>query len=133
MIDLPVWRLYALRAGYLLFVLGLGPVIWPGLIHHEKPWALPVTVVRSMLGAMSLVAILGLRYPLKMVPLLFFELTWKAIWLIVIALPLWSAHQLDAAGVEIAEECYVAVIFVIVIPWRYVFATYVMAPGDRWR
>jgi len=25
--------------------------------------------------------------------------------------------------------CFIAVIFVIVIPWRYVFANYVMKPG----
>jgi hypothetical protein len=36
--------------------------------------------------------------------------------------PLWSAHQMDAGTLEVAYECFIAVIFVIVIPWRYVFA-----------
>jgi hypothetical protein len=29
--------------------------------------------------------------------------------------------------------CVWAVIFPIIIPWRYVFANFVQAPSDRWR
>lgn len=126
-------RLYALRAGYLLLVVGLGMVIWPGIIHHEKPWTLMQGVVHCMLAAMSALAILGLRYPLQMLPLLFFEVVWKLLWLIVVALPLWSAHQMDADTLETANDCLLVVVFLIVIPWPYVFANYVMKPGDRWR
>jgi len=126
-------RLYGLRAGYLLLVVGLGLTIWPGMIHHEKPWTLMQGVVHCMLAAMSALAVLGLRYPLRMLPLLCFELAWKSIWLIAVALPLWSAHRLDADTSETAIECLMAVIFVIVIPWPYVFSNYAMNRGDRWR
>jgi hypothetical protein len=69
-----------------------------------------------------------------MLPLLFFELVWKSIWLIVVALPLWSAHQpMDAKTSETVLACLMGVIFPIVIPWRYVFSNYVMKRGDRWR
>ena len=68
-VSLP--RLYALRAGYLLLVVGLGLTIWPGVIHHEKPWTLMQGVVHCMLAAMSALAILGLRYRCGMLPLLF--------------------------------------------------------------
>ncbi len=133
MYNMPVWRLYLLRAGYLLLVIGLGSMIWPGIIHHDKPWTLMQGVVHCMLAALSLLAILGLRYPLQMLPLLFFELAWKAIWLLVVALPLWSAHQMDPDTLETTYECFVSVVFVIVIPWDYVFANYVIKPGDAWR
>jgi hypothetical protein len=133
MTQVSVLRLYALRAGYLLLVVGLGMVIWPGIIHHEKPWTLMQGVVHCMLAAMSALAILGLRYPLQMLPLLFFEVAWKLLWLIVVALPLWSAHQMDADTLETANDCLLVVVFLIVIPWPYVFANYVMKPGDRWR
>jgi hypothetical protein len=63
-----------------------------------------------------------------MLPLLFFELTWKSIWLLRVALPLWSADQMDPRSWEIAMECVIAVIFLVVIPWGYVFEHYVQ--GD---
>jgi hypothetical protein len=131
--EVAVWRLHGLRAGYLLLVLGLGATIWPGIIHHDKPWSLMGGVVHCMLAAMSLLAVLGLRYPLKMLPLLFFELAWKAIWLVVVALPLWTARTMDADTLETANECLLVVVFLAVIPWRYVLANYVTARGDRWR
>jgi hypothetical protein len=131
--EVPVFRLYALRAGYLLLVVGLGSQIWPAMIHHAKPWDLMQGVANSMLAAMSALAVLGLRYPLRMLPLLFFELLWKTIWLIAIALPLWSAGQMDADTVATVQACLVAIVFPIVIPWRYVLENYLRKPGDRWR
>ncbi len=133
MTQVPLWRLYMLRACYLILVVGLGLTIWPGVIHHDRPWTLMQGVVHAMLAAMSVLAILGLRYPLQMLPLLFFELAWKAIWLVAVALPLWSAHQMDADTLETTKECAAVVIFVFLIPWPYVLSHYAMKPGDRWR
>lgn len=82
MTEISVLRLHALRAGYLLLVVGLGLTVWPGVIHHDRPWELMQGVVHCMLAALSALAILGLRYPLQMLPLLFFELAWKTIWLL---------------------------------------------------
>jgi hypothetical protein len=131
--EVSVVRLYALRAGYLLLVVGLGSQIWPAMIHHARPWDLMQGVANSMLAAMSALAVLGLRYPLRMLPLLFFELLWKAIWLIAIALPLWSAGQMDADTMATVQACLVAVVFPVVISWRYVWENYLKTPGDRWR
>jgi hypothetical protein len=133
MTQVSLIRLYALRASYLLIVVGLGITVWPGLIHHDKPWGLMFGVVQCVLAAVSLLALLGLRYPLQMLPLLFFELVWKSIWLLVVAVPLWSAHSMDANTAETAFACLMGVIFPIVIPWRFVIANYVAKPEDRWR
>jgi hypothetical protein len=43
---------------------------------------------------------------------LLFELIWKAIDLIAFALPLWSAHQVDAATAEGIQACLMRVIFI---------------------
>ena len=126
-------RLYALRACYLLLVIGLGLEIWPGMIHHDKPWELMQGVVHCMLAALSALAILGLRYPVAMLPLLLFELTWKAFWLVVVALPLWSSHRMDQDTLETAYECLMAVIFLPIIPWSHVFGGFVARPSERWR
>ena len=130
--DVSLFRLYLLRAGYLLLVVGLGLTVWPAILTHAKPWELMHGVVVCMLGALSALALLGLRYPLQMLPLLFFEVAWKALWLLRVALPLWTAHRMDADTAETAYECLLAVIFLAIIPWPYVFETYVRKAGDAW-
>lgn len=119
---------------YLLIVVGLGSEIWPGIIHHAKPWDLMHGVANSLLAAIALFAVVGIRYPLQMLPLLLFEQLWKSIWLIAIALPLWSAHQVDADTMETVKACLMGIVLLpIVIPWPYVLAHYVKKPGDRWK
>jgi hypothetical protein len=132
MTQISLWRLYALRLAYLILVVGLGLMIWPGIVHHDKPWELMQGVVHCMLAAISALAILGLRYPLRMLPLLFFELAWKAIWLTVVALPLWTAHRMDADTLETANDCLAVVVIAVLIPWDYVFTHYIAGRGDRW-
>jgi hypothetical protein len=68
-----------------------------------------------------------------MLPLLFFEMTWKVIWLARIALPLWASGRLDPDTAETASECLLIVVYLFLIPWRYVFETFVRAPSEPWR
>lgn len=131
--DVSTFRLYLLRATYLLLVVGLGFDIWPGILNPPAELEHMRGVVRSLLGAVSLLAVVGIRYPLQMLPLLLFELVWKSIWVIAIGLPLWSSGRLDAGTRETWNACLMGlVLFSLVIPWGYVFARYVRQPGDRW-
>jgi len=131
--SLPLWRLHVLRLGYLILGGGLVVYQWPLLFRHDKPWPLMTSVVTCMLVAMSALALLGLRYPLQLLPILLFEVTWKALWLGVVALPLWLDHQLDPAARELTGEVLWVVVIVPVIPWRYVYSNYLVRRGDRWR
>jgi hypothetical protein len=133
MTDVSLSRLYALRAGYLLIAAGLTATVWPLLISHPAQWPLMNGVVCSMLGALSVLAAFGIRYPLQMLPVLLFEFAWKSIWLFAVALPLWSANQLDARTWETVRDCLVVVVLIPIIPWRYVIAQYVTRPGDPWK
>ncbi|MBC8133035.1 MAG: hypothetical protein H7X95_08650 [Deltaproteobacteria bacterium] len=133
MSEVSTFRLYLLRAMYLLIVVGLGVTIWPGIVSPPENLPHMDSVVRSVLGAVSLLAALGIRYPLKMLPLLFFELVWKSIWLLVFGLPLWSAQRLDPTTLETLKGCLMGVVLVpLVTPWGYVFRHYLKARGDRW-
>lgn len=134
MSGISTFRLYLLRALYLLIAVGLGITIWPGILAPPENLSHMAGVVRSVLGAVSLLALLGLRYPLKMLPLLFFEFIWKSIWVLVFGLPLWLNGQLDANTQETLKECLMGIVLVaIAVPWGYVYRHYLKAPGDRWR
>ena len=129
--EVSLTRLHVLRATYLLLVIGLGAMIVPALVAH------PLTsrgVIPSLLGAVWLLAFLGLRYPLQMLPLLMFEFAWKSIWMLAYGLPQWLAGQMPPTFAEDVFAIGMGVILMpLVIPWGYVYRHYVKQPGARWR
>ncbi len=132
MTQVSLFRIYLLRALYLFMVIGLAFHVWPGILHHRLSLPLMTGVGWSMLGAVSILALVGLRYPLQLLPILFFEVIWKTIWLLTFALPLWWAGQMDAETAQSVFECVLEVIILIAMPWRYAFEHYVVRRGDRW-
>jgi hypothetical protein len=129
--EVSLARLYVLRATYLFLVVGLGALIVPVLIQHE-PTARGV--IPCLLGAVWLLAFVGLRYPLRMLPLLLFELAWKAIWLLDFGLRQWLSGQRPPTFAEDFPNILLGVILMpLVIPWGYVYRNYVRQPADRWR
>ena len=129
--DVSLVRLYVLRAMYLVLGIGGGIAFLPQLIAHE-PTARGV--IPSMLGGLWVLACFGLRYPLQMIPILLFELVWKTIWLIDYGVPQWRAGVHTAQFTEDFKAIALApVIFILIIPWGYVFRHYLKQPGAPWR
>jgi hypothetical protein len=126
-------RLYLLRAVYLLITVAQGLNIWPLILHHEKAWEANEGVVICMMGALTALTAFGLRYPLHMLPLLLWEILWKTIWLIVVAMPLWLSGQMDEATAKTAFACGLVVIVYAAVPWGYVVSHYLTRSGDPWR
>jgi hypothetical protein len=131
--EVSLVRLYTLRLCYLILAVGLGLYMWPSVIHHTPDFAVAHGIQLSLLAGLGLTAVLGLRYPVQMLPLLLFELIWKTIYLLAFALPLWSAHQVNAAAAEDIRACLMVVIFIPLIPWRYVVRHYILQRGNRWK
>jgi hypothetical protein len=129
--GIAVWRLTLLRAGYGLIAAGMGTQIIPAFLRHG-PWTLYHGVMNSMLLSLVLLSALGVRYPLKMLPLLFWEMAWKTIWLTAVALPLWRAGAMDADTTESVFDCAIVVVFYAIVPWDYVVAQFVKARSERW-
>ncbi|MEA2731997.1 MAG: hypothetical protein QOF70_6472, partial [Acetobacteraceae bacterium] len=116
---------------YLLLVIGLGGMIVPEVVSHP---VISRGVVPSLLGAVWVLAFVGLKYPLQMLPLLMFEFAWKSIWMLAYGLPQWYAGQLPATFAEDSFNIGVGVILMpFVIPWGYVYRHYVKQSGARWR
>lgn len=133
MSQVSLFRLYLLRAVYLLIGAGLLVQVWPRILWPTAGQDLMQGVVNCMLGAFCMLALLGIRYPLRMLPVLLWELAWKALWLLVVALPQWRAGTMDEDTAATAFACLVGVVVPLVLPWRYLFERYLRAPGDRWR
>jgi len=131
--ELSALRLNLLRPLYALMAVGLGLTIWPDVFHHTDALAARSGVATSLLAGLGAVAALGIRYPARMLPVLIFELTWKAIFLLAFALPLYLAHRLDAATAENAGACLIVLGFIPLMPWRYLIATYIIKRGETWR
>jgi hypothetical protein len=75
----------------------------------------------------------GLRYPMRMLPILLFEFLWKVIWVVAFGLGPWLNGELDPARQEALFNCLLGVVLVpIAVPWGHVFRHYISAAGDRW-
>ena len=128
--EVSLVRLYVIRVTCLATVIAIGLDDLPALI-----WPDPVGrgMITCILGGLWVMALIGIRYPLLMVPILLFEFVWKTIWLLRFGLPQWLAEtgspRLSADLIEIGLFPF---IFALIIPWGYVWRHYVKAPGDRW-
>jgi len=134
MAEVSTVRLYVLRFYFLLNFVGLGMSAWPAVLHPARLLGPVDGAAFSFWAAFSALAILGVRYPLQMLPLLFVQLSYKTVWLLAVALPLQSAGRWDANVAEMTRVFVGAIVAdVLVIPWGYVFANYVKKPGDSWK
>jgi hypothetical protein len=131
--ELSTRRLNVLRFGYAFMGVGLAIVKWPLLIQDASSLPVMEGVVTCLLTAMSILAFLGLRYPIRMLPILLFEVAWKVIWIATVAIPHLIANDMNAATSEVLFSCSFVVIIITVIPWGYVWRRYVMTSGDEWR
>ena len=132
--ELPLYRLYVLRAAYVLVGLGQGAHTWPAILHRAQPWDFWHGVAMSFFGALTLLCFLGVRYPVRMLPLLMFEFAWKTIWVLAAWLPPYLGHTVDPDVGDSFVSIFSGVVIVpLMLPWGYVWKHYVLAPADRWR
>jgi hypothetical protein len=120
-------NIYLLRLLFLLVVVFVGYDSWSSLLTHQGAWDHVRAAAVCMWGAFALLSIIGVLYPLKMLPLVLFEIIYKVVWLIIVAYPLWMAGELAGSP---AEEMTVAFLWVllpiIAMPWGYFVRTYVL-------
>jgi hypothetical protein len=128
--EVSLFRLYVLRAMYLVLVIGLGGLIVPEILSHEL---ISRGVIPSLLGAVWVLAFLGLKYPLEMLPLLMFEFVWKLIWMVAYGLPQWSSGRRPPTFAEDSFNIAFGAVLLFVIPWGYAWRRFVKRPGARWR
>jgi len=106
---------------------GLGILLVPGLMMKMMgfPAQDPVTlgIAGSVFCAFALLSVLGLISPLKFVPVLVLQLSYKLIWFIAVVVPLFVSGQFPAyAGILAVIFATYIIGDLIAIPFPVVFA-----------
>ena len=132
-LQLPTRRLNLMRFGYVFMGVGLAIVKWPVVVTDARSLPVMEGVVACLLTAMSLLAFLGLKHPVALLPVLLFEVIWKVIWIAAVAVPHLVSGDLDTATSKVLVNCLFAVVIIAVVPWRYTWRRYLRTSGDAWR
>lgn len=83
--QVATWRINAMRFIFLLMAVIMGSIVWRQVLFESADWEWQRGLAKSMLAALALMALLGVRYPLQMLPLMLYEMAWKTIWIVLIA------------------------------------------------
>lgn len=127
------WRIHALRVVYGLMAAVMGFFVWQQVLFDTGPWPAPRVIAKSMLASLALLSLLGLRYPVQMLPLMLLETLWKTVAILLVILPAWLAHRMTPELQVLFNECIGIVVVYLIIPWRHVWARYVLQPAEAWR
>ncbi len=129
--EVSLARLYAIRALALLGIYSLIPVIQALAVAAPGERG----VQRAMIAGLWVMAFFILRYPLKFLPVLLFEMVWKVVWLLAYGLPQWRSGSGPPSLTEDLWSigAFGVLVMPLVIPWSYVWRHYVKAPAERWR
>ncbi len=134
--GLSTLRLWVMRVPYFFTGILFAITAWTTLINYWGEFEPIEGVAYTFWGALSLLAILGLRFPLKMMPLLLLQFGYKLLWIAAVGLPLLAKGALDESAKELFRANVLGVIIdAVAIPWLYVFKAYFIkifsAPSER--
>jgi hypothetical protein len=120
-------NVFLLRLLFLLVFVFVGLDSWTAILKHQGPWDHVRAAALCMWGSYSLLSIIGVFHPLKMLPLVAFEILYKLVWLLIVAYPLWSTGRLAGSPAEGMTNAFLWVVLPIVaMPWRYALDKYVL-------
>lgn len=121
------FHIWGLRLFYFLMLVFVTPNAWGVLLSHEGPWEQPLAAVTwAVWATYPALAFFGLFKPLRWLPLMFFTIGYKAIWLGFVALPLWQAGTMQGSSAQPIAESFLGLpLLVLVVPWGYAWRTYV--------
>jgi hypothetical protein len=129
----PLWKIWGLRLFFAAMVLVLGKNQLIYILEGASQWTPWRGLGHSMLFALAVFAIGGFFRPLAFLPIMIYEITWKAVWLAVVALPPWLAGEQIPAVVSVKGSMIGICLIIIVIPWKYVLWRYFTQPMDPWK
>lgn len=128
--GVPRINIYLLRLLFTLMFVFLTYDSWSYILSHTGPWNNAHAAAWCMWGSYSVISFIGIVRPLKMLPIVLFEIIYKTTWLVVVAYPLWIKNELVGSPAEEMTNVFVWVVFPIVaMPWKYFFKQYILPGG----
>jgi hypothetical protein len=125
--GVPRLNVYLLRLLFILMFLFVTYDSWSHILTHTGPWDNVNAAAWCMWGSYSIISFIGILWPLKMLPIVLFEIVYKVAWLVIVAYPLWIKNELIGSSAEGMTRVFLWVVFPIVaMPWRYFFRTYIL-------
>jgi len=127
--GVPKINIYILRLMFVLMVIFLGKDAWTHIFSFEGKWNATDAMAWCIWASYSVLAILGIFHPLKMLPIVMLEILYKLLWLGLVAYPLWKSNQLIGSPAEGMTNGFLWVLLPIIgMPWRYFFKKYILLP-----
>ena len=115
-----------MRVPYFLTGVLFTVTAWTSLITYWGEFEATEGVAYAFWGALSVLALLGLRFPIKMLPLLLLQFGYKLLWIAAVGYPLIMCGTLDDGAQDLFYANLIgAIIDAVAIPWLFVFKTYV--------
>ncbi|MEO1656493.1 MAG: hypothetical protein AAFR65_02115 [Pseudomonadota bacterium] len=129
--QLPLWRIWAMRALFFITFLGLAPAMWSYMLSPGELIDGEVGVGDAYLTALSTLALLGVRFPQTMLPLLLLQFLYKLLWVGFVGWPLAQAGQI----VPMEDDLFMAMAIgvgldLVIIPWPFVFTRFIRSAFD---
>lgn len=120
-------RLWVMRALFLVIAALFGIPTWMTILEDRGTFAPLEGVAYSFWGALCVLALIGVRYPLKMLPVLLIQFLYKLIWLLFVGYPLLQTGPFDDYTSRMMEAMRLGVVIdIIAIPWVFVVKRYLV-------
>ncbi len=120
------WRLHLMRGLFFLNFISLAFDNWAQVFFPDDLMDTLSGVAISFWAGFSLLNLVGIRFPLKMLPVLLLQLLYKSAWIISTYLPAKHAGALDIWLKEFYWVCVAGIVLnLLIIPWDYVYKTFV--------
>ena len=121
----PKWRLHLMRGLFFLNFISLAYDNWSSILFPTYQMDTLTGVTISFWASFALLNLLGIRFPLKFIPILLLQLLYKSAWIIGTYLPARSADVLDEDLNGFFWVCVAGIVLNLwIIPWGYVYKDY---------
>ena len=115
-------KLLFMRLLYLLNFVSLAFDNWAIIIKGDGDLSTLEGVAISFWASFALLSLVGIRHPLKLLPILLLQLLYKSLWIIGIYWPAFQKEMVPESTTEFFYICIAGIVLnILIIPWKYFY------------